>query len=85
MTTHGLPGTDTTLLVESEHCDSSISLRTGHRDLQCLKAYQNLSGDEGQKQQTDIFGSVDRGIKSVREVPSAEPGDAVLNGKRAEM
>lgn len=58
MSTHGIRGTVTTLLVEAGHLDSAILLRTGHRNRQSLKHYQNLQGLEGMRQQNDILGGV---------------------------
>ena len=63
MTTHGLKGTVTTLLVEAGHSDSSIAMRTGHRDPRSLKNYQNLQGRGGEKQQEDILGVGYKGLK----------------------
>ena len=63
MTTHGLRGTVTTLLVEAGHSDSSIAMRTGHCDPRSLKNYQNLQGRGGEKRQEDILGVGDKGLK----------------------
>jgi len=40
--THGLRGTCPTLLLQAGHSDSSVALRTGHRDMRYLKSYPNL-------------------------------------------
>ena len=63
MTTHGLPGTVTTLLVETGHSDSAIAMRTGHRDPKFLKNYQNIQGWEGERQQCEILDGVSKGLK----------------------
>ena len=63
MTTHGLRGTVTTLLVEAGHSDSAIAMRTGHRDPKSLKKYQNIQGWEGKRQQSDILDGPSKGLK----------------------
>ena len=63
MTTHGLRGTVTTLLVEAGHSDSAIAMRTGHRDPRSLKNYQNIQGWEGERQQCDILDGGAKGLK----------------------
>ena len=57
VTSHGLRGTVATLLVQSGHADSSVAMRTGHRDPRSLKSYQNLRGMEGLQQQRDLVDS----------------------------
>lgn len=41
---------------ESGHSDSSIAMRTGHRNQKSLKSYQNLRFGTGFLQQQDVFG-----------------------------
>lgn len=55
VTTHGLRGSLASILFGAGHSDSSVVMRTGHRDPRSLKSYQNLRGIEGIKQQRDIF------------------------------
>jgi len=64
VTTHGLRGTLATLLFENGHSDSSVALRTGHRDPRSLKSYQNLRGIEGMQQQRDVLGCVGNQLSS---------------------
>lgn len=56
VTTHGLSGALATLLFESDHADSSVAMRTGHRDMRSLKSNKNLRGWLGKRQQGDLFG-----------------------------
>lgn len=51
VTTHGLRGTLATILFENGHSDSSVAMRTGHRDPKSLKSYQHLRGSTGLQQQ----------------------------------
>ena len=60
MTIHGLRGTVITRLFESGHADASISLRSLHRDFRSFKAYHNLRGVLGRRQQDDILGPSQR-------------------------
>ncbi len=55
MTTHGLRCTMAFLVLEAGHSDVPVSMRTGHRDLNSLKNYQNLFRSEGKKQHKSIF------------------------------
>ena len=55
MTLHGLRGTVITQLFESGHAESSVALRSGHRGMEAMKAYQYLRGRLGMKQQEDIL------------------------------
>ena len=56
MTMHGLRATTVTLLPKAGHADSSVAMRTGHRDVRSLKSYQNLACSLGKRQQEDAFG-----------------------------
>ena len=56
MTMHGLRATTVTLPLKAGHADSSVAMRTGHRDVRSLKPYQNLAGSLGKRQQEDVFG-----------------------------
>ena len=56
MTMHGLRAAAVTLLLKAGHADSSVAMRTGHRDVRSLNSYQNLAGSLGKRQQEDVFG-----------------------------
>ena len=56
MTMHGLRATTVILLPKARHADSSISMRTEHRDVRSLKSYQNLACSLGKRQLEDVFG-----------------------------
>lgn len=60
-TNHGLRGTLASLLIQSGHSDTSVSKRTGHKDLRSLQHYQNLQGAEGQQQQVNILSGSNAG------------------------
>lgn len=55
--THSLRGTVSYMLIEAGHTDSAVACRTGHKQLESLKNYQNLRGGEGRNQQNCIFAS----------------------------
>lgn len=55
--THSLRGTVATLLLEAGTPYSAITMRTGHKQVDSLKHYQNLRGIEGKKQQNILFPS----------------------------
>ncbi len=44
MASHGLRGAMASLLSEAGHSDSSVSMKTGYRDVNRLQNYQNLFG-----------------------------------------
>lgn len=76
MTTHGLRGTLATILFEAGHSDSSVSLRTGHRDPTSLKSYQHLRGGLGLRQQRDLL--PDNGcLQSANKTPRLQPSVSV--------
>lgn len=56
-----------TILYEAGHSDSSVSMRTGHRDPRSLESYQNLRGGEGLRQQRDLLGDVSGSSYNSRE------------------
>lgn len=72
VTTHGLRGTLATLLFQAGHADSSVSLRTGHRDPRSLKSYQNLRGVEGLRQQQDLLQDFQSPIKKRKDSDSSD-------------
>eukprot|EP00171_Calliarthron_tuberculosum_P022929 IDg22929t1 len=47
ITTHGLRATMISLLVQADYDDSTVALRSGHRNLNSLKRYHNLKGAVG--------------------------------------
>jgi len=55
VTTHGLRATMTTLLIDAGYDDSTISLRTGHRNVQSLRNYHSLRGGIGLDQFARMF------------------------------
>ena len=89
MTNHGLRSTVIIRLCECGHADSSVALRSGHRDMRLLKAYQNLRGQLGKRQQCEIFTELDVALKrltseerKVRASPvelSNKKGDSTIN------
>lgn len=72
VTTHGLRRTLATLLFQNGHSDSSVALRTGHRDPKSLKSYQNLQGTESLRQQRDLFGMKEPDTKRLKVVKCME-------------
>lgn len=52
ITTHRLRGTLATLLFETNHSDSSVAMRNGHRDPRSLKRYQRLRRTKGTESTT---------------------------------
>lgn len=56
VTSHGLRGIQASILFEAGNSESSVAMRTGHRDPKSLKSYQNLRGREGKDQQLDLLG-----------------------------
>lgn len=84
VTTHGLRGTLATILFGAGHADSSVALRTGHRDPTSLKSYQHLRGQEGLQQQRDLL-NVPGSFTSERVVPlpcASTPGMPLLDEKK---
>ena len=78
VTTHGLRGTLATLLFENGHSDSSVGLRTGHRDPRLLKSYQHVRGGEGIKQQRDILGSTEeKSLKKLKKDSNVVVGNGI--------
>ena len=63
MTTHVLRTLVITGLFERRHANSSVALRSGHQDMHSLKAYQNVRGPRGKRQQSDIFTEQDEALK----------------------
>lgn len=55
--THSLRGTVASMLIQAGTPDSAITMRTGHRNTDSLKSYQNIRGKEGKTQQRIIFQS----------------------------
>ena len=55
VTMHGLRATMITILQEAGFSDSTIALRTGHKDVNSLKHYTNLRGRLGNQQFESIF------------------------------
>eukprot|EP00171_Calliarthron_tuberculosum_P000085 IDg85t1 len=69
------------ILLSTGHSDSSVSLRSGHRDLRSLQSYNNLLSEEGKRQHSDIFEMREpnaRGEKPNKKVKSDDPSAAVL-------
>lgn len=64
VTNHSLRGTLASILFEAGHSNSSVAMRTGHRQMQSLKSYQNLRGGDGLRQQRDLLGSAQLGDTS---------------------
>lgn len=58
LVTYSLHGTLETIFYESGHSDSSVAIRTGHRNSISLKSYQNLSCGKGCRQKRDFLGDV---------------------------
>ena len=56
VTTHGLRATMVTMLIDAGYSDSTIGLRTGHRDLRSLVKYHNLTGKIGVQQIGNMYG-----------------------------
>lgn len=56
---HGFHGALATILYENGHSDSSVALRTGHRDPKSLEYYQHLRGGNGLQQQRDFLGDIE--------------------------
>ena len=55
VSTHSLRESVTSLLIEYGVADSANTMRTGHRQIDSLRHYQNLREKEGQIQQNIIF------------------------------
>lgn len=74
ITRHSLRGLFATIIFKPGNSDSSVMMRTGHRDPRSLMHYQNLWGGEGLQQQCHLMGgpSVRRKGHSVSERASGE-------------
>lgn len=67
VTTHGLRATMVTMLIDAGYSDSTIALRTGHRDLRSLASCQNLTGKIGVEQVGRMYGETASEEKLVKE------------------
>ncbi|KAI0557886.1 hypothetical protein FGB62_254g013 [Gracilaria domingensis] len=56
MTMHGFRATVISQLKAAGFDDSSVALRSRHRDFRSLSSYHNLRGSVGQQQQAAIYG-----------------------------
>lgn len=70
MNMHGLRATTVTLLLKAGHADSSVAMRTRHRDVRSLKSYQNLAGSLEKRLREDVFGISPSKKLTVREIAS---------------
>ena len=74
VTTHSLRGTLATILFGAGHSDSSVAMRTGHRDPRSLKSYQNLRGTKGREQQRDLLREPPHLCRAAERTSCAQPG-----------
>lgn len=58
MTRHGLRATVITQLFENGHDAVSVAMRSGHRQVDSAKAYLNIRGNLGKRQQLDLLPDV---------------------------
>lgn len=52
-------------LCRTAHSDSAVQLKTGHRTDAAIKRHHNLTGEEGKRQEKDIFGEESMTVKRV--------------------
>lgn len=79
MTMHGLRATTVTLLLQAVDADSSVAMRTGHREFRTRKSYHNLIAGLGMRQQESLCGACS--CENVTKKVSSNRASTVIEGE----